>query len=203
MPSGYCIYHQTSRSITLLSAHRILFVRFLRHTEFISLALDSTRLVYTRVTETECVHCAVRTESLNIIWVKFNLWRGAIAHTVSRRHSPRRLRIRSQARPCEIMWWAKWHWDKFFFEYCGFFQSLSLHLFPLTRSSTRCCYRKDKGRRLGAFQKAVLFGNRGAFDRKVLYAFFFFSVWRLTEILVARQTASTLVYINIPGWKRG
>ena len=133
-------------------------------------------------------------KGLNITRIKFSLWRGAIAHGVSRRPSPRRVRIRSQARPCEICGGLSSTGISFSLEYCRFFPIITPPV-PHTRSSARCCYQKGRGRRLGAFQKALLFGNRGAFDRKVL-THFFFSVWRLTEIPVTRQTGSTRVYLN-------
>ena len=123
------------------------------------------------------------------------MWRGAIAHAVSRRPSPRRLRIRSQARPCEICGGQSGTGISFSLHTAVFFPIIITPLVSHTRSSTRYFYQKDKGRRLGAFQKAVLFRNRGAFDRKVL-GIFFFSVWRLTEIPATRQTASTRVHLN-------
>jgi hypothetical protein len=174
MPSGYCIYHQPSRSETLLSAHRMHIYTFpaippAKWDYFPRTELNPVGL-YTH--NRDSVYCPVRTDSLSIIGVKFCLWRGAIAHAVSRRPSPRILRIRSQARPCEICSGQSGTGISFSLSTAGFFPIIITPPVPHTRSSTRR-YQKDNGRRLGAFQKAVLFGNRGAFDRKVLTIFFF------------------------------
>jgi hypothetical protein len=42
------------------------------------------------------------------------------------------------------LWWAKWHWEIFFSEYCGFPCQYHSNNAPHSSSSTCCSYQKDK-----------------------------------------------------------
>jgi hypothetical protein len=54
------------------------------------------------ITETECVYCALRTGSLNVIQVNLCLYRPAMAQAVSRRPFVALARVRSQVSLCQI-----------------------------------------------------------------------------------------------------
>lgn len=92
------------------------------------------------------------------------------------------------------MWWTEWHWDKFFSEYCGFFQSLSPHLYPILVHLHVAVTRRTKGEdwELSKKQCSSEIGEHSI----ETFLRFFFSVWRLAEIPVTRQTASTRVYLH-------
>jgi hypothetical protein len=51
----------------------------------------------------------------------------AMAQAVSRRPLTAEARVRSRGLSMWDLWWKKWHWDRFFFQYFGFPLSISFH----------------------------------------------------------------------------
>jgi hypothetical protein len=56
----------------------------------------------------------------------------AMAQAVSRRPLTAEARVRSRGQFMWDLWWTKWHWDRFFPEYFGFFLSISFHQCSIT-----------------------------------------------------------------------
>ena len=98
------------------------------------------------------------------------------------------------------MWWAEWHWVKFFSDYCGFFfsQSLSLHLCPIP-AHRHVVVTRTKGEDWELYKKHCS-SKIGEHSIEKFLRTFFLVFWRLIEIPVTRQTASTRVYLNFYPW---
>jgi len=120
------------------------------------------------ITETECVYCAVRTKSWNIIHTTLQ------AQAVSRRPVTAEARVRSQASPGGICGGHSVNGTDF---------SPSTSAFPcqciVTSAqypSTYFSYQKDKRAKLwNLLKEQFCFGSRGALDWKVLLLFCFSS----------------------------
>ena len=57
----------------------------------------------------------------------------AMAQAVSCRPPTAEARVRSRGQSIWDLWWAKWHWDRFFSEYFGFPLSLLFHRCSITK----------------------------------------------------------------------
>jgi hypothetical protein len=111
-------------------------------------------LVY--VTEMECIYCAVRVESLNVFQI--NLWHQtglAVAHAVSNVFEPRLVHVRFVVNKVALR-------QGFLriLRFCPVSIKMVLTQLYLNVPFTR----RTNGRIQETFQKAVLFGNRGALD---------------------------------------
>jgi hypothetical protein len=59
------------------------------------------------------------------------------------------------------LWWTKWHWDRFFFEYFGFPCKYHPIDAPYSSSSTHCSYQKDKRAKPGNLVKSKALSEIG------------------------------------------
>jgi hypothetical protein len=118
------------------------------------------------ITETECVYCAVRTESWNVIHTTLQ------AQAVSRRRVTAEARVRSQASPGGICGGHSVNGTGFSPSTSAF--SCQCIVTNAQYSSTCFFDQKDKRAKLGNLLKEQsCFGSRGAVDCKVLLLFCF------------------------------
>jgi hypothetical protein len=119
------------------------------------------------ITETECVYCAVRTEYLATIRIKFSLAR-VMAHVVKSLRPNSKTRVWSQFSPSEICGGQSSKGTGF--SPCtsfSLYQNYSINT-PHSSSSTRCSYQKDKRAKPEKLaKKQCSFGNLWELDIKV------------------------------------